>query len=675
MSDLTFPLIGLTTLLGYYFSQSGKNARTKENVRDKVEAFDKPSGENIYSSNEVEKVNSEILERSLANYKLAEEPSKSGMLPPLFNTYGAVGNDSIMETGLNVDISGVPSSKMSNINDINRINNIFEKDKIKVAGIDKMPMFNSTIGQDLLKYDEKLNFSDVKKDNSINLLTGLPYEESHNNMVPFFGGNMKQNIETFSNQSLLDNRSGNTSTFKHKTELASLYDKAPENIYGAPVFTTQVNTDRYIPSLYRQNERALEPERISAPISGTINNPLNPVLGAKTVNELRPGNKPKETYEGRTIAGQRGEVRGIQPEVLKRRPDTYYEQVSPDQLFKGPGAYVAPKLIEDYSTNLKSSSRQSYNMEYYGGINNGNLNKTIQRINTDSGIDNSNELAESLFQAPKRQNFNNDFARNMSGNILEKSTNDYGKSSMVQYESQRSTTEDKQQLLNANRSSIGLAIRPQDDIKNTLKQTTINANNSGYIKTTFDKNSTNTYHTGISDMTAKQTHKQTLVDNKYIGQIQKESGMGYLVNEYEAKTTGKEIITNKSDFTPNPNMNRESTSRFKYSNLEIKDDKETLLGGQRPNGPQQFQISSGKASYADIKTTFNMKLKEQEDDREKMNVNTTKVIPDKNLIGLISKPRFDNEPEDTVDNDRLDPSLVSVQLNKNPYVIDSTKKI
>jgi hypothetical protein len=667
MSDLTFPLIGLTTLLGYYFSQNDKNVRIKENVRNKVEGFDKPIGDNIYSSNEVEKVNSEILKRSLENYKLAEEPSKTGMLPPLFNTYSIVGNDS---STLNDDTKGLSSIELSKVNDINRISNVFEKDKIKVQGIDKMPMFNSNVGQDLLQYDAKINFSDVTKDNSnVNILTGLPFEDAHNNMVPFFGGNMKQNIETFSNQSLLDNRSGNTSTFKHKTEISSLYDKSADNIYGAPVFTTQINTDRYIPSLYRQNEKPLQPERISAPISGSINNPLTPVLGAKTVNELRPGNKPKETYEGRIISGQRGEVRGIQGKVEKQRPDTYYEQTS-DQLFKGPGAYVAPKIMEDYSTNLKQSSRQSYNMEYYGVVNNSNLSKTVQRINTN--IDNSNELAASLFQTPKRQNFENDYARNVSGNIIEKYTNDYGKSSMVQYESQRSTTGDKEQLLNANKYSAGLAIRPQDDMKNTLKQTTLDGNNLGNIKTIFDKNSTNTYHTGISDVTAKQTHKQTFVDNKYMGQAQKEAGMGYLVNKYDAKTTGKEIITNNSDFIPNPNMNSEASSRFKYSNLEIKEDKQKLLTGQRPSGPQQFQIPSGKASYADIKTTFNMKLKENEDDRDKMNVYTTQVIPDKNLIGMISKPRFDNSPEDTID--RLDPSVVSVQLKSNPYVIDSTKR-
>jgi hypothetical protein len=390
--------------MGYYFSQSGKIERTKENIREEIEGFDKPSGDNIYSSNEVKKVNEEILERSLANYKLAEEPSKTGMLPPLFNTYSVVGNESVIETG---KVDGLSSSNLSEINNINRINNVFGKDKTQVMGIDKMPMFNSIFNKELI--NEKLNFSElnVYKDekSNLNLLTGLPYEESHNNMVPFFGGNMKQKMEEFSNESLLDNRTGKKDLFKHKTELASLYDKSPENIYGAPVFTTQINTDRYIPSLYKQNERPIEPEYIPAPISGTIDNPLNPALGAKTVNELRPGNKPKETYEGRIIAGQMGEVRGIQSEVLKNRPDTYYEQASPDQLFKGPGAYVAPKLMENFSTNMKPSSRQSYNMEYYGIINNGALNKTVQRINT--SIDNSNELKESLFQEPKRQNFKN----------------------------------------------------------------------------------------------------------------------------------------------------------------------------------------------------------------------------------------------------------------------------
>ena len=37
MSDLTFPLIGLTTLAGYFFSRDGRNPRTQETVRETIE--------------------------------------------------------------------------------------------------------------------------------------------------------------------------------------------------------------------------------------------------------------------------------------------------------------------------------------------------------------------------------------------------------------------------------------------------------------------------------------------------------------------------------------------------------------------------------------------------------------------------------------------------------------
>ena len=91
MSDLTLPLIGLTTLVGYFFSRNGKNPRQQEIKRNTVEAFDKPNGSNIYESNVVEEANKEILERSLENYKLAENPSETGLIKPLFNTYSEIG--------------------------------------------------------------------------------------------------------------------------------------------------------------------------------------------------------------------------------------------------------------------------------------------------------------------------------------------------------------------------------------------------------------------------------------------------------------------------------------------------------------------------------------------------------------------------------------------------------
>jgi hypothetical protein len=697
MSDLTLPIIGLTALVGYFFSKDGKNPREVKLSRGKIETFDKPNGGNIYSSNMVAEADQEILDRSLHNYKLAENPSESGVLPPIFNSYSVVGNESVLNSILNTDISGVSSEQLGKINTVNKVVDIINKDK--KVNVDNLPMFKSLggtfIGTEVPTNaqieNSKINFSGDEKD--INLLTGLPYDVSHSNMVPFFGSNIKQNVETFNNESILDRHTGNTSTFKHKEEITKFFKEKPENIYGAPVFTNEVEIDRYIPSLYRQSEKPFQEQRIYAEKAGTFENPIMPQF--KTVDELRVADKPKETYEGRTLSGQRASVRGIQSEVHKRRPDTYYEQVNPDELFRGPGEFLAPKIPENYSENFKSSSREGYNMEYYGNANQSELNKSKQRLTT---VDNSDEFL-ALFQEPKRQNFENDYSRNLSGSVTSKSVNDYGKSGYKSYETERHTTEDKAHVLNVNDSKTGSKIRQLDPAKGTIKETTLKYDNSGNVKSVFERGTMATYDSGLSSMDAKTTQKQTLVDNKYIGQMQKEDGMGYVVAKYDAKTTGKEIITNNSeysgnanqhvknvkvystyenpikvrnavhtDYKGNVNLNAEASSREKYNNAEIRDDKQNVLMGERPSGPQNFQISSGKVSYGDIKSTGNMILKEEQDDRERLNDQYLQIIPTKSNIGMISKPRYDNDPEDTVDNSRLDPMLVHNQLKENPFV-------
>jgi hypothetical protein len=116
--------------------------------------------------------------------------------------------------------------------------------------------------------------------------------------------------------------------------------------------------------------------------------------------------------------------------------------------------------------------------------------------------------------------------------------------------------------------------------------------------------------------------------------------MAYVVNKYEAKTTGKEMISANSDYTSNP---------------------------------RSFQTGTGSASYGDIKHTENMNLKEREDPRPKMNVNTSQVIPSKDNIGMAIKYRKDNGPEDTIN--RFQPDLITSQLVENPYHIKTAKMI
>jgi hypothetical protein len=710
MADLTLPLIGLTTLAGYFFSRDGRNPRAERTVRQNIESFDKPNGKNIYTSNVVNEANEEILQRSLENYKLAENPSETGFIPPLFNTYSIVGNDSMLSPVLVSDSVGLSSEQLGKLNDLNRLQNVVQtntsdkkdQDKKEQSNVDNRPMFRSFdkyIGQETnpTTFTES-DFSLPYKQTEINLLTGKPFEKTHANMVPFFGSNIKQNIETFSNEALLDSRAGNTSTYKHKKETASMYDTKPENIYGNPVFATQVDTDRYIPSLYRQNEKPVEPERIAAPISGTFDNNIRPVF--KDVNDLRPGNRPKETYEGRTLSGKMGENRGIQGKVEKHRPDTFFEN---NHRFAGPGEYVGPKSREDYALNMKSSSRQSYNIEYYGANYNQASHASKQRLST---VDNSDELS-AYFQNPKRHNFENDYLRNVDGTILQnQSSHDYGRSALTVPESERATTGLESYLLNANLEGQGIRLKLQDEMKMTLKQTTMKTDNTGNVNSAFNSSGNDPYHSGMSNVVAKQTHKQTMVDNKYKGQVHKDDGMGYLVNKHEAKTTGKEIVTERSEgyvtnagkiiknptvqstyanpekvrnaihpeYKGNVKYSTESESRTRFDNAVIRDEKQQVIMGQRPSGPQNFQISSGKGVYGDIKSSENMLLKELEDTRDKI-INDYKHTPTKDQLGIPIRTRQDDEAIDTVTNDRLQPELAQFQLANNPFFIDTSKKI
>ena len=657
MIDLT--LIGLTTLAGYFFNKDGRNPRAANNIRSETGKVDKPNGDNIYTSNVVDEANAEILNKSLQNYKNAERASETGYIPPLFNTYSVVGNkDAFNQT---MELSSV---KLGELNDINRLVNVLEN-KQTSGQVEERPMFKS-FGYTNANDNVNVGYELGKQDNKgVNLLTGKQYETTHANMVPFFGSNVKQNMENFANESLLDSRTGNTSTYKNKKEIASLYDTKPQNIYGNPVFTTQVETDRYIPSLYRQNERPVEPERIAAPIAGTFENNIRPSY--KDVNELRPGNKPKETYKSRILSGKMGEERGISGKVSKNRPDTFFEN---EHRFAGPGEYVAPKIREDYSKNMKSSSRQDYNTEYYGGQFNASLVESKQRL---TNVDNSDELS-SYFQDPKRHNFENDYLRNMSGTTLKThSDSDYGKSGFNIPESERASTSERTHLLNATIKTGGVKLRLQDNAKTTLKESTIKTDNIGNVNNVITVSSNSPYYVGMSSVTAKTTNKETFVDNKYKGLAHKNSGMGYVVNKYDAKTTGKEILTDLGkNYISNPKFTSESESRDRFNNTVIRDAKQESLMGSRASGPQNFQVSSGKTSYGDIKLTGNMLMKEQENVRDKTTHNYV-IATGKDQIGMIVKYRDDNEKVDKIN--RLQPELLETQLQSNPYAIDTSKMI
>ena len=661
MSGLILPIASLTSLLGYFFSNTNKTNRKKVEVTSIINEREKPNGDNIYYTNKSNEVIAEELDRSKQNYKLAENPAETGMLPPLFNTFNQVGSES--PTGF----SKFNSAQLSELDNLYKTKNVLE---VPERAMENRPMFKkSTV--DGVNIAEQTNFIEFGKSNEpeISLLTGLPVERDHANMVPFFGSNIKQNTETFKNESLLDLHTGRTSTFKHKREVEKMFKEQPQNIHGMPVFTTQIETDRFVPSTYRQNDKPFIEERISAPIAGTIDNSIRP--GYKSVNELRPGNKPKESYDGRFIAGQQGEVRGVQGKFEKNRPDKFFEQ-SQDQLLVTTGEFTAPKSKENYE-NLKLTSRQDYNMEYFGTVSTRDKLKSKQRI----ALDNSQELDgifSSVLEQPKRYNFKNDYTRNVSGN---KAVNDYGLSSITQYETERASTGVKTHLSNAHKPTNGIRTRFQDLAKETLKETTLDTDNSRNLTTEFKKGGINAYDTGVTDYDVKTTTKETTVLNNYKGHVNKKQDNvgGYIVNKYEARTTGKETLRKNDGYVSVPkSLTDNQMKRDLYDNAEFRDSKEILNSNSRPAGPNTFQISSGRDSHGEIKFRDNMKLKEDEDDRDKINFIRNQIIPNKLDLGEVSKLKQDDDIEDKAFINRLQTDIIQSQFDQNPYSIYNKNK-
>ena len=145
--------------------------------------------------------------------------------------------------------------------------------------------------------------------------------------------------------------------------------------------------------------------------------------------------------------------------------------------------------------------------------------------------------------------------------------------------------------------------------------------------------------------------------------------MGYLVNKYDAKTTGKESITDQSEYSGNPGKIVQNTmGRTNFQNAETRSDKENISIRTRSSGPQKFQIASGKVSYGAAKIKDNMLLKEESDKRSRAPI-FSQLINSKKSMGQTTDTRKNDQQVN-----RLYPELISSQLDKNPFTIQILKK-
>ena len=272
----------------------------------------------------------------------------------------------------------LPKSSIPSVNNIYDAHFYKQSEAITANKVKKMfdassnPVKTGVISRDFAYEKDQHMAKKVKS------LTGEYIDETsflNKNVQPYFGGRMRQNLDPHANSTRLEAFTGNSqdSLYKQKCEVASFFDTTKDvtNVNGMGN-QDDFYRDRMVVSRVRNNETPVEKVYVgpglnkgydSKPTGGFQQFDAQDYAKPKCVDELRAANKPKMTFEGRTLDGMKSKMRGDIGKVDKNRPDTYFIQTE-DMLLKTTGARLKPSEIPVF--NVKHTNRVDTTTEYTG---------------------------------------------------------------------------------------------------------------------------------------------------------------------------------------------------------------------------------------------------------------------------------------------------------------------
>jgi len=341
-------------------------------------------------------------------------------------------------------------------------------------------------------------------------------EAFHDNMVPFIKSKNQHNLNFDANSNRLGRYTGNDETYRpKKQEVKSFFDVTPNNsyVYGSPSFTETVGLDRYVPSQKRQGEKPFQDIRVgpglaagytAMPVGGLNQANAREYILPKSVDELRVLTKPKETYEGRVIAGLKSGQRGLQAKPFKHRPEKYYNSDPERGVLSS--AVKASQLREKFY--MKPTQKQ-YQREYFGTLGQAQISKPRK---------------EGAYRRSTKNNYMNPTPRNAyreDGWTVNQEANsegvgDYGLSSIENKANERDTTQDRFHINNLSVTVKKLITPVTDYFRRTRKENFI-----GNIRPEGNMNSQMPSKQTIYDPNdiARTTIKEQTIDNEYEGAL------------------------------------------------------------------------------------------------------------------------------------------------------------
>jgi len=655
-------LIGALGSIGYYLNKDGRAEKKKVNDTLVSEA-EKPSATNVYQSRHMEDVFTDELSRATKAYKGSEFPHDTNWVNgATYKQYQNNKYDKRVYTKSNRIIQKEQDIKRaepdtttkfpsSTLNEFDKTYSLIDAKTAEDIGTQSFNEKRNNIpNPEFDAYpngDEKPIFRTEFSNNQQNGKSVKFFEKGHNNMEPFFGGSVKQNLRVDANRTLLQNHTGTNPVFKHKKEVKRLFPvvKNPYAVGGLPVSNNR-ETDRYIPSIQKQNVLPFEQKRVAPGLNKSMTDTTSAIgfhddyrpLGQgkyKPVNELRVN--PKITYKGR-IAGEGFFVpkqEKAQPVISRKHVDLSFTNFAPEQ--SGKEGFENTQN-ENITTNYKYRDSLANGAQVQKGK--VNDQKTIVMKNTDR-VDYADKIenlkGHSRNEGQGQQNYWFDEAKGTVRQQTEKHThshiNTYGEVKKNQ-------------------------VNPYDEAKTTIRQETQNHTHS-HINGNDQNSRGQTYWFDTAKETIKEqteNHTHSHINNA----DSKRRGQTYWFD------TAKETIKEQTENHTHSHINggtREGgklTDRYNYVNADINALKEHTIHRRKPT-EQGAKAIGGKELYnVDTrKTQFSTY------DKSRRVAPTAPSFIDKRFIGQATNQKNVYDDKGLLES-RIHPEFVD-QFKKNPY--------
>jgi len=425
-------------------------------------------------------------------------------------------------------------------------------------------------------------------------LTGeaMPSSEfNHNNMVPFFGGRVKQNVGPQTNSGILDSFTGSGVTQIAKREVETMFDTARAP-YGNP-FGMEDNTDfvqsRMNDPRNRAGERPFEPVHVGPGVNegfattgkgGFQQFEVNQYMmdNQRRTDDLRTSDNPKLTYNQPVVPGQHfiGGAAQDAGEVRKYRPDRFYIDDSGKRFFVTTGDLI--KEAQRPTQVMKFTARPETSSENIGPA---------------GAVEFGESYVTGSFRTPMAQQYGGAGFRNADMTTYTTDNTDapeadYGRAGYEVRPNERNATGER--VIGLNVAPAGgegaMTVHFNDENRPTRRQEIV-----GNVRQTGTPVG---YAQGAPAVTvwdpndiARTTIREGTINWNWMGQAAPAADGATRIKVYDpediARPTQKSQISAKSDYFGTPNsVNKDFTSHDAAYNMRLNPNKQQIAQGRDP---------------------------------------------------------------------------------------------